>query len=369
VSAGTPGTYAPLAAPTRVVDTRETTGRQLGVMTLRLPDSVPADATAVLLNVTVTGGTGNGHVVVYPAGSPNPGTSNVNFVAGETQANLVMTRLGANRQVAVEVVGNPAYLVIDLVGSYTATSAPSGALHRLKALVGLGAPLTGIVATTPSRALDTRTSGGAVTGARTLKLPASVPADAKAVLLNVTATGARSAGHVTAYAAGTSAPGTSNVNVTVGRTQANLVLVRIGADRSVVLNAHGGPMQLIADLVGYQLGDTPALPPTRLLDSRIGQGTAAGRKTGPVTLRLPDSVPADAKAVVLNLTVDGGRGAGHVTAYAAGTAKPDSSNVNYRALQTQANLVVTRIGPNRSVVLDVHGAATHLIADLVGVYR
>lgn len=359
MTSGTPGSYTPLTAPTRVIDTRSAGGRQLGVMILRLPDSVPADATAVLLNVTVTGGTGNGHVVVYPAGSPNPGTSNVNFVAGETQANLVMTRLGANRQVAVEVVGNPAYLVIDLVGSYTTTST-APALRV--------AALTGVVATTPSRVLDTRTSGGAVTGPRTLKLPASVPADAKAVLLNVTATGARSAGHVTAYAAGGSAPGTSNVNVTTGRTQANLVLVRIGADRSVVLNAHGGPMQLIADLVGYQLGDAPALPPVRLMDSRVGQGTTAGRKTGPVTLQLPDSVPADAKAVVLNLTVDGGRGDGHVTAYAAGAAKPNSSNVNYRALQTQANLVVTRIGPNRSVVLDVHGAATHLIADLVGVY-
>jgi hypothetical protein len=127
-------------------------------------------------------------------------------------------------------------------------------------------------------------------------------------------------------------------------------------------------MQLIADLVGYQLGDAPALPPTRLMDSRIGQGTPRGLKSGSATLLLPDSVPADATAVVLNLTVTGGRGDGHVTAYALGSAKPNASNVNYRALQTQANLVVTRIGPNRSVVLDVHGAATHLIADLVGVY-
>jgi hypothetical protein len=361
VGSTAPGSYLPLAAPTRVVDTRETTGRQRGVMTLRLPDTVPVDATAVLLNVTVTGGTGNGHVVVYPAGSPNPGTSNVNFVAGETQANLVMTQLGRDRSVSIEVVGSPAYLVIDVVGSYVAAERP--AARRAAATA-----LTGMVATTPSRVLDTRTSGGARTGAVTVTLPSYVPAEAKAVLVNVTATGSRAAGHVTAYSSGAPEPGTSNVNVVRGRTQANLVLVRIGSDRKVVLNAHGGPMQLIADLVGYQLGDAPALPPVRVMDSRAGLGTAAGRKTGAVTLRLPDSVPLDAKAVVLNMTVVGGRGDGHVVVYPAGTARPASSNLNYRALQTQANLVVTKVGANRSVLLDVTGSATYLIADLVGVY-
>jgi Tol biopolymer transport system component len=377
LGASAPGRYEPLARPTRVLDTRSGAGqRRSGAVTVKLPGSVPADATGVLLNVTVTAPTAAGHVVVYPAGTPMPGTSNVNFVKGQTQANLVLTRLGPDRTVTLYVHGGPAHVVVDLVGSYVAAAKPAGALHRivaaLRSLVTGDAPAVGVVATTPSRVLDTRAGLGATRGGHvgplTLQLPASVPAGAKAVLLNVTATQSRTRAHVTAYAAGQQRPDTSNLNVMPNQTQANLALVPIGPGGKVVLDVHGGPLQLIADLVGYQLGDAPAVPPVRLMDTRSGLGGTKGARQGPVRLRLPDSVPADAKAVILNVTVVGGQAAGYVTAYASGAVRPDTSNLNYAKGQTQANLVVVPVGKDHSVVLDVQRAAAYLVVDLVGVH-
>ena len=55
---------------------------------------VPANATAVALNLTVTGTTSNGWASVYPCGTPRPNSSNINFTTSATIANSVITKLG-----------------------------------------------------------------------------------------------------------------------------------------------------------------------------------------------------------------------------------------------------------------------------------
>jgi hypothetical protein len=62
---------------------------------------VPATARSVAANltVTVTGSTGGGHVVLYPASSPVPTTSNVNFSTGQTRANNAIAALPASGQI------------------------------------------------------------------------------------------------------------------------------------------------------------------------------------------------------------------------------------------------------------------------------
>ena len=55
---------------------------------------VPANASAVVLNVTVTGALGNGFVTVYPCGAARPTTSNLNFSAGQTIPNAVIAKVG-----------------------------------------------------------------------------------------------------------------------------------------------------------------------------------------------------------------------------------------------------------------------------------
>ena len=60
---------------------------------------VPIGAKAVALNLTVVGSTGNGFLAVYPdATGGAPTTSTLNFAAGGTRANNVVSGLAAGGQ-------------------------------------------------------------------------------------------------------------------------------------------------------------------------------------------------------------------------------------------------------------------------------
>src|SRR5471030_2207257 len=74
--------------PCRAVDTRSGNGGIVVASTLRLFQmkgvcGVPSDAKTVTLNVTIVGPTQGGFVLLYPAGTPIPLVSNINFNAGE----------------------------------------------------------------------------------------------------------------------------------------------------------------------------------------------------------------------------------------------------------------------------------------------
>lgn len=78
--------------------------------------AVPANASAVALNVTVAEPTASGYLTVWPAGQAQPTASNVNFVAGQTVPNLVICRLGVDGMVSFRVSGGTAHTIADLVG-------------------------------------------------------------------------------------------------------------------------------------------------------------------------------------------------------------------------------------------------------------
>jgi hypothetical protein len=79
---------------------------------------------AALLNLTVTGTTGNGFLAVYPPGTPWPGTSTVNWSAGQTVANGVQVAVGVGGDRATAGVwlrcggGGQAHVIADLLGYY-----------------------------------------------------------------------------------------------------------------------------------------------------------------------------------------------------------------------------------------------------------
>jgi hypothetical protein len=69
--------------------------------------------------------------------------------------------------------------------------------------------------------------------------------------MNVTVTQPTVTGYLTVWPSASPMPATSNVNFGPGMTTANLVVVRIGADRRVnIANAYG-TTHVIADVVGY----------------------------------------------------------------------------------------------------------------------
>jgi hypothetical protein len=62
---------------------------------------VQADASAAVLNVTVTGNGQPGFLTVCPCGTPRPTESNVNYAGGQTIANAVVAKIGDNGKVCV----------------------------------------------------------------------------------------------------------------------------------------------------------------------------------------------------------------------------------------------------------------------------
>lgn len=124
-------TFTPLS-PVRILDTRDGTGI-VGSRPGRLGDGailqvqvggangVPLEASAVLVNVTVTGATGPGFVTAWPCGRPRPVASFLNFVRGVDRAGLTAVRIGNDGKVCL-YVQEGTDVVADLSGYYTVAS-------------------------------------------------------------------------------------------------------------------------------------------------------------------------------------------------------------------------------------------------------
>ena len=245
---------------------------------------VPANATAVVLNLTALDSTTPGYVTAYPCGTAQPYVSNLNYTPGGAAiANSATVPIGAGGKVCL-YTSSATNLIADINGWYPAGS--------------------NFTTTTPTRLLDTRparTGQGAVTELQ-ITGRAGVPANATAVVLNLTALDSTTPGYVTAYPCGTAQPYVSNLNYTPGGAAiANSATVPIGAGGKVCLYTSSAT-NLIADINGwYPAGSNfTTTTPTRLLDTRparTGQGAVTELQ---ITGRA--GVPANAAAVVLNLT-------------------------------------------------------------------
>ncbi|MBS0582866.1 MAG: hypothetical protein JSS42_07175, partial [Proteobacteria bacterium] len=118
--------------PARIMDTRAgastVDGQAQGAGALQSAGSVnltvldrggvPASGvSAVVLNVTVTGPTAPGYLTAWPADGFRPLASNLNFVANQTIANLVIAKVGANGQVGFyNGSAGTSQVVVDVVG-------------------------------------------------------------------------------------------------------------------------------------------------------------------------------------------------------------------------------------------------------------
>ncbi|MFF4920586.1 hypothetical protein ACFY4B_08390 [Kitasatospora sp. NPDC001261] len=120
-------TYSP-TTPVRLLDTRNGVGARAGavsgggVVSMRVTglEGVPVSGvTAVVLNVTVTEPTADGHLIVYPHGTDRPGVSNLNFTAGQTRANLVVVPVVDGRVTFFNNWGDT-HVIADLSGYFTA---------------------------------------------------------------------------------------------------------------------------------------------------------------------------------------------------------------------------------------------------------
>jgi hypothetical protein len=369
-------TYVPVD-PVRLFDTREGSGgvprQQVGQgqtldVVVRGLNGVPAEATAVVLNVTATRSDASTDIRVYPTPTDPtaapPTVSNLNVVALVTAANLVTVKIGDGGRVRLRNGAGSVDLIADLSGYFVEGAA--------------GASYTG---TTPLRLLDTRerTQGPAfgagevralgVRGAGT-----GVPAGATAVALNVTAVGPTRVTDLRVYPThpGGAAPTVSNLNPAPGAVTAAAVIAAIGEDGTVSIRNAAGSVQVLVDLQGWYTPGTDAgvfhpLDPRRLLDTRSGAALAPG-ETRDLVVAGTGPVPFSGRVAVLNVTAIATNSGTDVRAYPtpADSSVPNASNVNPSQGQTVPNTVLASVGRGGMVRLRNATGNTHLVVDLSG---
>lgn len=359
--------------PTRLVDTRVGLGapaarlRAGGTLTVPVAGTagVPAGATAVVLNATVTETGGPGYLTLWPSGAARPTVSNVNAPGPDaTVANLAVVALGEGGAVDLYAFA-PMHVVLDVAGWFEA--APAGAA------AGRFVPLT------PARLLDTRTGTGAparrpasgATTRLTVTGRGGVPAGAAAVALTLTATDATGPGFVTAWPGDRERPLASNLNLpAAGATVANAVVVPVGTDGTVGLYTQRAA-ELVVDVVGWFTGpDAPSsgdglfvpVTPRRAVDTRLTADRLDGRYRRDLRLDLG----AAAAGVVANLTVTETAAPLYLTAYPGRTVRPLASNVNADAPgATRANLAVVPLTAGNRASL-YPSESTDLVVDVAG---
>jgi hypothetical protein len=378
--------YKPVG-PSRLLETRgglTTVDNQFNGIGPRTADSVTqlqvggragvrTDATTAILNVTVTGATAGGYVTVFPCGATRPTAAQVNYAAGIDVATAVVAKLDANGRVCVYTLSQTD-MAIDVNGYI-----PKGSTYT---------PLS------PARLLETRTDPALTTvdgqylavgfrgAGSTTELQVTgrggVPTGATDVVLNVTATNVRVDGFVTVFPCG-ERPTASHVNFTVGSTVTNAVTAPLRIDGRLCVYTLTD-IDLIIDVNGYYPANSAfvSLVPARALDTRVTPALpvegielapATREDNPPIVLQVAGArgVPANAKAVILNVTVVDPKKAGFITVFPCGDARPNASNLNFRVGQTVANMVVAEIGQRGSICIH-RSAETQVVVDITNIH-
>src|SRR5581483_4363202 len=226
------------------------------------------NVSAVVLNVTETNSSTSGYLTAYPDGGSVPTTSNLDFPAGKTVANLVTVPVGADGKIDFFNKSGTVDVIADLAGYYLANAPRSGGI-----LQNLD---------TPTRLLDTRSGLGAAGIAQK---------NVAAVILNVTETTPSVGGYLTVYPDGESVPTASNIDFAAGETVPNLVVAPVGADGKVDFFNKYGTTNVIADVFGYFLagGDLSVSTP-KFASPTVD--TTSGAVADTVTWTVTDSNPA-----------------------------------------------------------------------------
>ena len=191
---------------------------------------VPTSARGVVLNITAVNAAAAGYLSVYPCGTNPPNSSTLNFLAGDTAANLQVTAVDNAGDFCV-LASAPTDLVIDVFGWFDQVFNP----------------------VVDTRVLDTRRTTAVAAGSTTRVRIAgvdSIPISARSTAVNITAVNPRAAGYLTVFPCGESQPGTSNSNFVTGRTIANSTYIGIGTNGELCIYSSAAT-DLLVDVFGW----------------------------------------------------------------------------------------------------------------------
>lgn len=338
--------------PYRALDTRGGALPAIGkarCVKLAGTGTIPADAKAVLINLTAVAPSAAGYLIAHPDGAA-PDTSTLSF-KNQTVANGAIVSLPASGKICVTPQVAGVHFVIDVGGFFAQSS--------------------GYTALTPQRLLDTRTGAKpAASSTQCFKVAgaAGVADSAVAVALNVTTVQPDAKGFLRLHPAGQNVASTSTLNFEAGQTLANGAIVAVGSGGQVCVTLGPAASHYVVDVSAFFSTETRLHPlkPARRLDTTGGAQPAAQSKTC-VTLANAE-LPASARGVVLNLVAVNPSAAGFAVVYPEGHGVPSTSTVNFGAGKTVANNAIIQPG-NSGRVCVYTTVATHLIIDVSGYFE
>lgn len=354
-------------APVRVLDTRDGTGGvsarvEAGArveVPVTEPASVPDEAWAVAVNITVIEPDADGFLTAVAPGEPftddtgAPLASNVNFVEDQTVPNLALVGVLGRQGISLQINAGTAHVAVDVVGYVIGTDDERGAR---------------LMATSPRRVYDSRPVGK-LGGDAFIDVEVPGIADgATGVALNVTATGGTEASFLTVYAPEVARPNASSLTVTPEVTRPNLVFTGVSRDNNdnnndkVRIYNYAGEVDVVVDVVGVfsPVSDPttltgrilPRSTPYRGFDSRqdgfslpLGSGTPISVNFGGID----GEVGSGVQAALMNVTATEGSLDSYLTVYPATGIKgaggpPQASTLNWREGEVNPNLAIVAIG-------------------------
>ncbi|MGH2476474.1 MAG: hypothetical protein ACRDIL_14545, partial [Candidatus Limnocylindrales bacterium] len=300
-----------------------------------------------------------GFLTAHPCGSTLPQISNVNVRPEGPTSNLAIVAVDATRQTCIFTDGGTD-LIVDIVGWFGPGGSP---FHELA----------------PRRAVDTRSPSKlppGVTGApgvgQFVEIPRSmlgVPAEADAVVVNLTVTQAAGYGYLTAFPCGDDPPNTSNVNYNVGVDRANTSIMALGPQGSLCVRLSESSAHVIVDVNGWMGGDTGihyGAGARRVADSRNGLGGWSGT-FAPGETRVLDptgQLPAGSRSAVLGIVSTVSSEDGFITVQPCG-GNAEVSNLNFVRGVDITNLTVVPLADDGTICVTT-SQRTHIVVDVFG---
>ncbi len=346
------GEVVPIA-PFRAADTRSKVGIVEGTIDRNTTRTfsvsglggVPRSGViGVIANVTGVNASEQTYLTFYAADGLRPVTSNVNPEPGAATPNVAFIPVSADGKVSVYNESGQIDVLVDVLAWISREDLPDGGR---------------IVPVAPKRAYDSRSATGPFNGFRSVEVRSMVPANASAVILNVTATNPTSEGWMSITAAGSPLENVSNLNFRPRQTIASMVISKMAPNGNVQIYNAIGQSDVIVDVVGYislstsrDLGRVLLAEPMRLRDTR-SQGAP---KTG--TFGLVEQI--NGFGAVANVTVTQGSQNSYLTVWPSVNFKPEASSLNWRPQNTRANLHLLNPGLSNGFVGD---GSAHFVVD------
>ena len=322
----------------------------------------------------------------YPGASQTftTGINNAGVIVGYSADGMFLWQNG--RFTLVPSNDSPIPYAVNNSGQIVGVYFPSGEAGFIATPAGSSS--LQFVPATPCRLVDTRNTGGAISGgtSRSFTVPqlgsCDIPSSAQAYSLNVTVVPHGPLGYLTIWPTGESQPTVSTMNSPDGRVKANAAIVPAGTAGAVSVFV-SNTSDVVLDINGYFTAPTSStlefypLTPCRVIDTRNANGDLAGPflsggtpRDFPVLESSCLSTAQSARAYSFNFTVvphPAGNELGYLTVWPQGQSQPTVSTLNNPTATVVANAAIVPAGTN-GVISVFPSNDTDLVVDINGYF-